>query len=72
MRAEILEYLQKFAHFASIVNERDFWNKFGEDLGQHLYRKFEDSDYNLTKFYNRLDLANARKFADLIDEVSAR
>lgn len=41
---------------------------FGEDLGEHLYKKFESYDNNIITFYNSLDNSNKEKFMKVFNE----
>lgn len=41
---------------------------FGEELGEHLYKKFESYDNNIITFYNSLDIYNKEKFMKVLNE----
>jgi hypothetical protein len=40
---------------------------FGEDMGEHLYNKFESYDNNIITFYNSLDNSNKEKFMKVFE-----
>ena len=66
-------HLEKLLRFRSYVGEPEFVSLFtvaggSQDLAHHLWRKLDDYNFDIVKWYSDLDAENRVRFAQMLNQ----